>query len=425
MAARESAGGGFSRRQLLLGGAAAAGAGAATALGAEAAWRASVAGVASGARALTAEAASVTAVGDAVVPFHGEHQAGIETPPQAHALFVALDLLPEVDASALRRLMRILSDDAARLARGEPALADSEPELALVPARLTVTFGFGPAFVARAVGAVGASASATAAPNWLRPLPPFTIDRLQPAWSDGDLLIQLGADDPVTLAHAARMLLKDARSFGTVRWSQRGFRRAAGSEASGTTMRNLFGQLDGTVNPAPGSADFAEVVWVSDGPRWLQGGTGMVLRRVAMDLDGWDRIDRPGREFAVGRRLDTGAPLTGEAEHDEPDFGAVSKLGFPVISEVSHLRRSRSDDPRERIFRRGYNYDDAPVGASVSDAGLLFASYQADVDRQFVPIQRRLDEADLLNQWTTPIGSAVFAIPPGCDAGGYVGETLV
>lgn len=417
--ARESAGGGFSRRQLLLGGAAAAGAGAATALAAEAAWRAAATGApdASGTSSSVVEAASATAVGDALVPFHGVHQAGIETTPQAHALFVALDLMSEVDAAGLRRLMRILSDDAARLTRGEPALADTEPELALVPARLTVTFGFGPAFAARAVG--------TAAPAWLRPLPPFTIDRLQPAWSDGDLLIQLGADDPVTLAHAARMLLKDARSFATVRWSQRGFRRAAGAEASGTTMRNLFGQLDGTVNPAPGSADFDQVVWIGDGPRWLDGGTGMVLRRITMDLDGWDRIDRPGREFSVGRRLDTGAPLTGEAEHDEPDFEAVTRLGFPVISEASHLRRSRGEDPRERIFRRGYNYDDAPVGASVSDAGLLFASYQADVERQFVPIQRRLDEADLLNQWTTPIGSAVFAIPPGCDEGGYIGETLV
>ncbi|WP_448811437.1 Dyp-type peroxidase [Agromyces bauzanensis] len=411
---RESAGSGFSRRQLLIGGAAAAGAGAATALGAEAAMRA-VSEREASSTALV-EAASATAIGEAVVPFHGEHQAGIETPPQAHALFVALDLRPEVDAPALRRLMRLLSDDAARLTRGEPALADTEPELAAVPARLTVTFGFGPGLVARA---------GVAAPEWLRPLPAFSVDRLQSGWSDGDLLIQIGADDPMSVAHAARMLLKDARSFGGVRWSQRGFRRAAGTEASGTTMRNLFGQLDGTANPVPGSADFDVVVWGDGGPRWLDGGTGMVLRRITMDLDAWDRVDRPGREFAVGRRLDTGAPLTGEAEHDDPDFTAVSTLGFPVISEVSHLRRSRSDDPRERIFRRGYNYDDAPAGASVSDAGLLFASYQADVDRQFVPIQRRLDEVDLLNQWTSPIGSAVFAVPPGCEEGGYVGETLV
>ena len=76
-------------------------------------------------------------------------------------------------------------------------------------------------------------------------------------------------------------------------------------------------------------------------------------------------------------------------------------------------------------MRRGWNYDEAPTGSAISDSGLLFLSYQADVDRQFVPLQRRLDELDLLNEWTTPIGSAVFAIVPGCAPGGYLGETLL
>ncbi len=47
------------------------------------------------------------------------------------------------------------------------------------------------------------------------------------------------------------------------------------------------------------------------------------------------------------------------------------------------------------------------------------------MDAQFVPLQRRLDELDLLNRWTTPVGSAVCAIPPGCAEGGYVGEQLL
>lgn len=421
----EPGGSGFSRRHLLFGGAAAAGAGAAAALGAAAVigagnQRADAAGAAeAGAGTSDASAGAAVpaiAVGDAIVPFHGVHQAGIETSPQAHALFIALDLLPEVDAAALRRMLRVLSDDAARVTQGRAPRADTEPELAEVPARLTVTFGFGPGLVARA----GAEA-----PAWLRPLPPFGIDRLEPRWNDGDLLLQLGADDAVTVSHAARMLLKDARSFATVRWSQRGFRRAAGAEPDGNTMRNLFGQLDGTVNPKPGTTDFDELVWSAGEPAWMAGGTSMVLRRIAMDLDGWDRVDRPGREASVGRRLASGAPLTGEREHDEPDFAALGPVGFPVIPDFSHLRRSRSDEPGERIYRRGYNYDEAPAGESVSDAGLLFASFQADVDRQFVPIQRRLDELDLLNEWTTPIGSAVFAIPPGCEEGSYIGDTLV
>src|SRR5690606_41189884 len=126
------------------------------------------------------------------------------------------------------------------------------------------------------------------------------------------LLRQVAGDDPLTVAHAVRMLLKDARGFASIRWSQQGFRRAYGTERPGTTMRNLFGQVDGTSNPEPGTADFDRVVWSEDG--WLAGGTGMVVRRIRMDLDRWDRLDRSGREASVGRTLVDGAPLTGHAE---------------------------------------------------------------------------------------------------------------
>jgi dye decolorizing peroxidase len=144
-----------------------------------------------------------------------------------------------------------------------------------------------------------------------------------------------------------------------------------------------------------------------------------------MDLDKWDRLDRDGRDQTVGRFVSTGAPLTGTDEFDEPDFAATTAIGFPVIPEFSHLRRARSENSSERIFRRAFNYDDPPAGDQVSNSGLIFVSFQADVDRQFTPIQRRLDELDLLNEWTTPIGSAVFAVPPGCGPDGYIGETLL
>lgn len=352
--------------------------------------------------------------GDATVAFHGPHQAGIATPAQAHATFLGLDLRADVDRDALRRMMRILTDDAARLTQGRPALADSEPELAVAPARLTVTVGFGPGLVDRAAGT---------RPAWLAPLPPFSIDRLQPEYCDGDLLLQVAADDPLTVAHATRMLLKDARGFATLRWTQHGFRRAHGTEAPDTTMRNLFGQVDGTTNPVPGTPDFDRIVWATDG--WLAGGTALVIRRIHMDLDRWDRLDRGGREQSVGRFLSNGAPLTGRLEHDAPDLDAVTPLGFPVIPEFSHLRRARSQDPAERIVRRAYNYDVPAGGEQVSDSGMIFVALQADVARQYVPIQQRLADLDLLNEWTTPIGSAVFAVPPGCEPGGYLGETLL
>ncbi|MGO1831870.1 MAG: Dyp-type peroxidase [Brevibacterium yomogidense] len=397
---------GWSRRRLLLG-SAVAGAGGLAALGADFAGR-----------RLDARSAGEAAGplnGELRVPFFGPHQAGVTVDPQTHATYVALDLREDVDQQRLRRLMGILTEDAARLTQGVPALADSEPELGTVPARLTITFGFGTQLVDRAAGRAQN-------PAWLRPLPAFGIDRLEDRWSGGDLLLQFNADDPFTIAHAVRMLLKDARNSTTVRWVQQGFRRAHGSERPGTTMRNLFGQVDGTVNPNPTDSDFDTLVWSSEG--WLAGGTSMVLRRIAMDVDKWDELDRPGREQSIGRTLSNGAPLTGTHEHDEPDFEARTPIGFPVIPEFSHIARARTPDLSQRIHRRAYNYDDPPTGEEISNTGLLFVSYQADVDKQFVPVQKRLDELDLLNEWTTPIGSAVFAIPPGCAEDGYIGDTL-
>ncbi|MBQ1043696.1 MULTISPECIES: Dyp-type peroxidase [unclassified Micromonospora] len=398
-----------SRRGLLTGGAAAAG-GALAGAGALAAARSGDSGV------RATDTVAVARIGNAVEPFHGARQSGVTTEPQAHAAFVAYTLRPGTDRAALGRMLRLLSDDAARLTQGRPALADTEPELGLLPARLTVTFGFGP-------GLYTAAGLDDRRPTSVADLPAFRIDRLQPRWSGGDLLLQICADDPLTVAHAQRVLTKDSRPFATVRWVQQGFRRAAGAEP-GRTQRNLFGQLDGTANPMPGvPADTA--VWVTDGPDWLRDSTTLVVRRISMNLETWDLLGRADRELAVGRRLDTGAPLTGEAEHDEPDFAVLGPDGLTVIPDFSHLTRARVTDDRQKILRRPYNYDGAPTADGHADSGLVFATYQADIARQFLPIQRRLAERDLLNEWTTPIGSAVFAVPPGCPEGGWIGQQLL
>lgn len=76
------------------------------------------------------------------------------------------------------------------------------------------------------------------------------------------------------------------------------------------------------------------------------------------------------------------------------------------------------------MLRRPYSYDDPPEGGEISNTGLLFAAYMADPVRTYIPVQQRLAEKDALNTWTVPIGSAVFAIPPGVSEGGYVGQQL-
>jgi dye decolorizing peroxidase len=348
--------------------------------------------------------------------FHGDHQAGVATPPQALASLVGLDLLVGSGAGELARLLRLWSDDAARLTDARPALADVAPELAALPSRLTVTIGLGPRIFAEVLNRTPRGAVAA--------LPSFRTDDLQARWGQTDLLVQIGSDDPVTLSHARTVLLRDARSLAQPRWVQDGFRDARGSRPDGSTGRNLFGQVDGTVNPVAGTADFDRLVWIDGGgDEPLAGGTQMVVRRIAMDLDGWEKVDRAGRELTIGRRLDTGAPLSGRREKDDPDFDAVDSFGLPLIDPASHLRRARSDDPGQRILRRGYNYDQVVDGSP--DAGLLFCSFQADIGRQFVPLQQRIADSDRLNRWVRAIGSAVYTIPPGCASGGFVGDRLL
>lgn len=395
----------ISRRRLLAGGAAAAGLTGATA------WAFTEAGRSDAEPTFGAES----------VPFHGVHQAGIATSPQAHASYIGLNLRTDsgrVARDALQAILTLWTTDAERLTQGTPALADTEPHLALRPARLTVTVGFGPTLFDR----TGLTALR---PPSARPLPPFGIDRLESRWAGTDLLLQLCADDPMVLAHATRVLVKNVRSLAVAQWRQNGFRSARGAELQAVTGRNLMGQVDGTVNPEPGTLDFDRLVWDDGGAQpWMAGGTLMVLRRIRMNLDSWDALDDASKELAVGRRLDSGAPLTGTHEKDPVDVGML-RAGIPVIPRNSHVALAHQQNPNEQFLRRPYNYDEPPAPGEVSDSGLLFAAYQRDIDKQFLPVQRRLADSDAMNRWITPIGSAVYVIPPGVQPGGYIGEQLL
>lgn len=375
------------------------------------AWSAAASRLPEGAVAFAAE----------TIPFHGTHQAGIETAPQSHAVFVGLDLRPDTQRSprdVLETVLKLWTTDAARLTQGIPALADTEPELALRPARLTVTVGLGPTVFER----VGLG---RLKPPSAQSLPVMTVDRLEPRWGGTDLLLQICADDPITVAHATRVLVKNVRTLAVGQWRQSGFRSARNADHDGATMRNLMGQVDGTVNPVADTPDFSEVVWAdAQAQPWMAGGTMMVLRRIRMNLDKWDELDRVSKELAIGRRLDNGAPLTGEHENDPVDV-TLRREGIPVIPPNAHVALAHPTRPGERFLRRPYNFDDPPTAGETSDSGLLFATYQRDIDVQFLPVLRRLAEADAMNRWLTTIGSAVYVIPPGIQTGQYLGSQLL
>ena len=386
---------------------------------------------------------------DIVSPF-GTHQAGIETTQQRYATFVAVDLTLN-DAPALRSFLDDLSVTIVRITRGEEppsspmfpegAAAPTDFATGLSPARLTITVGVG----SRVFELPGISRDA---PRRLRPLPDFAGDGLDVRWSGGDLLLQICADDAQVVSAAMRALRARMPGYAAIRWTQSGFLSAP---RDGGTPRNMFGHKDGTSNPPSDSAEFGEVVWsLPDEPRWFDGGTYLVFRKIRMKTADWDLTARDKQDAIVGRRRSDGSPLTGTKEFDDPDLAATRGDGTPVIATDAHIRRV-SGFP---MLRRSYNFDygllTATAGGSPDprdhpdehhhdpgtadhhhgghgklDVGLLFCAYGNDPERQFIPAQQRMAEQDQLNPFIQHTGSAIFAILPGFGEDGHVGDTLV
>jgi deferrochelatase/peroxidase EfeB len=88
-----------------------------------------------------------------------------------------------------------------------------------------------------------------------------------------------------------------------------------------------------------------------------------------------------------------------------------------TVPPDAHARVAAPQPGEAPLLRRGYSFDDGVDERGDRDAGLLLLLYQRDPRRQFIPLQRRLAESDALRRHTRPVGSAIFAIPPGARPG--------
>jgi deferrochelatase/peroxidase EfeB len=214
-----------------------------------------------------------------------------------------------------------------------------------------------------------------------------------------------------------------ARGTAHTRWTVMGFGRASAG-AGQSTPRNLQGFKDGTRN-IKDRADLDEFVWLGEGDDvdWMTGGSYMVSRKIRMDIETWDADDVADQQRVIGRTKIEGAPLSGHKEFDTPDFHAMA-AGQPKIDPKSHVAlAAHENNGGLRILRRGYNYTDGLNDLGLLDAGLLFIAFMKD-PQQFVTLQRRLGGSDLLNEYISHIGSALFAVPPAPQQGHYLAEAL-
>ena len=255
-----------------------------------------------------------------------------------------------------------------------------------------------------------------AKPAKLTRMTPFDGDRLDPAISHGDVLLMVNAHNMDTASHTLRELLRLTRDELALRWWIDGFQGAARGPSPQSSRRNLFGFRDGTANPdTRDPALMRQVVWTPEG------GTYLALRLIRMHLEFWDRVGLREQEGMIGRRRDTGAPLGGTSEYQDPRFD-LDPQGKRIPLD-SHIRLAHGK-PEQRLLRRAWNYQRGFDEAGQLDQGLIFAAFNQDPERQFITVQKRLT-GEPMTDYITPVGGGYFYLPPGARGpGDWVGSGL-
>jgi deferrochelatase/peroxidase EfeB len=368
-----------------------------------------------------------------IVPFYGEHQAGIDTDAQDRLAFATFDVT-STNVDDLKTMLGLWSAAASRMASGLPVgdvegqpqspPVDTGEALGLHPSQLTITVGFGPTLFDDRFGL------AKHRPAALAPLPALPGDALDPDRTGGDLCVQACSNDPTVAFHVIRNFARIGRGTAVMRWSQLGFGRTSTTSKGQSTPRNLMGFKDGTNNiKSEDATEMNQFVWVGDetDQAWMRGGSYLVSRRIRMLIESWDSDYLADQENVFGRTKDVGAPLTGKAEFDTVNLTAKTKDGSLVIPATAHIRLASPDSHAgQKILRRGYSYTDGTDPATGQlDAGLFFIAFQKDPRKQFIPIQQLLGSKDGLNEYIKHVGSGLFAVPPGLsEVGDWFGRKL-
>ncbi|MET9519879.1 iron uptake transporter deferrochelatase/peroxidase subunit [Streptomyces sp. NPDC002994] len=354
------------------------------------------------------------------VPFHGLHQAGIVTPQQSFAAFIAFDVLTE-DREELVELFKTLTERARLLVRGrkpKDASVAAEPK---TQDALTITVGVGASLFDDRFGL------APRRPRFLTAMPEFPGDVLDPESCHGDVSLQICARHPDAVVHVIRDIARHTNGKLRPRWRADGFLNPA--RPSGAS-RTFVGFKDGIVHPdTKSSKEMDRLVWVkpsSGEPAWAQDGSYQVIRLIRFHVEAWDRVPIAAQEKIFGRHKASGAPLDGRREADLPNYRKDPQgKKIPLNAHIRLANPRTAETADSLLLRRSYNYDRGFDTDGSLDLGLAFCCYQQNVVRQFAAIQRRL-AGEPLAEFVSPTGGGYFFALPGVrNASDWFGSTLL
>lgn len=365
------------------------------------------------------------------ISFDGEHQAGILTAPQAQATFAALDSIAPTRLY-LQEALQALSTRARELCEGgkfplrsldEPPFDSGVLGTDIAPDDLTVTIAFGSSLFDDRYGL------AKGRPPGLTRMEAFPIDHLEQSRCHGDVLLQICSGQRDTAAHTLRELLRTVMGSLQLRWTVDGFRGAQRGPTPHSTPRNLFAFRDGTANPDVSNEKLMnELLWLpkSGGPTaWTAGGTFQVVRLIDMHIEFWDRVGLGEQQRMIGRYRDSGAPLGGTYEFENPDYASDPEgKRVPLNAHIRLANPRTSQTADQRILRRSYNYQRSFDSAGQLNQGHAFVAFNQSIQRQFETIQNRINEEPMID-YISPVGGGYYFVPPGTSGSGdWVGSGL-
>lgn len=365
-------------------------------------------------------------------PFYDlDYPSGIVDASQRYCNFVMFDMKEGTTKTDLQLLLARWTAAIATMQSGK-TLGQIRPDFStssvpkdmgecadLDPCSLTITVGFGPSLFDSRFGLESFKPEHEYFKEWER----ITNERLIGDLTTGsDIAMQICSDDRQVNFHAVHSLARIARGKAKIKFMQDGFLPIRQSTKQ-PTPRDLFGFRDGTTNPTE-DAEFEEFLWVKDTKQaWLKNGSFMCYGRTIADVETWESDRISDQERLVGRRKDTGAPLSNPDgdEFDIPDLNAKDADGNYLIDPNSHVAITSDQRLGFKVLRRSYNYWTGLNDHGDQNAGFLNCVFVNDPYRYWL-LRDDMGRYDRLNEYYYDDYRGVYAVPHAPATGTYLGQ---